>query len=128
VRAAEKFVFFSIIQLLTQVLQRDTAARKMIMQASDDWKTGRYWQGEPEVISDFMHGSRFANSWMARKAAPGEERVIRIQLIGWDDEATVSNINPSTALHARSPSCLLTHPHACSPTLAFNARMCADSE
>jgi hypothetical protein len=84
----------------------------MIMQASDDWKTGRYWQGEPDVISDFMHGSRFANSWMARKAAPGEERVIRLQLIGWDDEATVSRTPSEECIrlpHSTSPPPPLAH-------------------
>lgn len=85
-----KFVVFSITQLITELLQKNAVARKMIIEASEYWKTGKLHGIVPPVLHDMTCARKFRDSWLTKKAEPGEERVIRIGCFDWLDKFTVS--------------------------------------
>lgn len=82
------FAFNSSTQLIVDTLAKDKHARKRWVASSEAWKTGDF-KAEPPVLSDIVHGSRFRDSPLARKAGLGEEAHVRIGVAVWNDDFTV---------------------------------------
>jgi predicted RecA/RadA family phage recombinase len=70
------------------VLRNDSANRRKIIESSEQWKTGDFLVPK-KVATDIVHGAKFANSPLARKAGLGETRRVRIGLTVWNDDFTV---------------------------------------
>jgi hypothetical protein len=89
----KQFAFFSLEALIVGVAQHDTEARRLMIEASDDWATGRFRE-QPSVITDVVHGERFRRS-PASRYRPVETGPRRLVVVGqgWNDDATV---NPPT--------------------------------
>ena len=65
-------VFFSIIQLVTVILQENATVRRHCIASSELWKTGTLFGVQPDVYDDMTAGSAFrSNSYMCGKAGPG---------------------------------------------------------
>ena len=81
--------FFDVHALLTIMLQESAAARKAVITASEEWKTGALYKTRPNVLSDLVHGTRFLD-WQAvcGKADESEAKDLRVVLHIWTDEFT----------------------------------------
>ena len=81
--------FFDVHTLLTIMLQESASVRKLVVAASEEWKTGALFQTRPNVLSDLVHGSRFLD-WpeVCGKATESEAKDLRVVLHIWTDEFT----------------------------------------
>ena len=79
---------FSLIQLLSVMLTESSTIRKHTKKSSDLWKTGDLHCTMPEQYSDVIHGSRFRNSDICKKATPDQTNDWRIVLHLWNDAMT----------------------------------------
>ena len=85
------FAFNSIGSLIADTLAKDKHARTSWVATSESWKTGAFRE-EPAVLSDIVHGRKFRESPLSRRAGPGEERRVRIGVALWNDDATVHSL------------------------------------
>ena len=79
---------FSIVQLLCVMLNESRELRRLVIEASDKWKTGELYQVVPAKYVDATCGSRFRNSATCKKATPQERDDLRIDLHLWNDAFT----------------------------------------
>ena len=87
--AAKKwFSFLSVQDVVVDLLRNDKDVRMATLKSSEKWKTGSF-ATTPKIASDLVHGKRFANSLLARKAGPNETRHVRVGLTLWNDDMTV---------------------------------------
>ena len=101
--------------VITIFLQECTAARKAVVAASEQWKTGDLFQKIPQVLHDLTDGTRFRN-WEAvcGKASPAEEQDLRIVLHVWTDEFTpIDGLSQKAREHKYGAvlACLVNLPH-----------------
>ena len=87
----KKCISFSIVQLLTVMLQESKTVREHVIASSERWKTGELYQKSPNLYADVTDGSRFRNSPVCKKATPAEKKDLRIQLHLWNDAFTSVN-------------------------------------
>lgn len=81
--------FFSLIQLVTVMLQESAEVRRHTIAASDEWKTGALFMERPSVYRDVTCGSAFrSRSDICGRAAPAQSRDLRVVIHGWTDEFT----------------------------------------
>ena len=108
-------VFFSVIQLVTVLLQESAPVRRACITASEKWKTGVLFNQKPDVYDDLTAGSRFrSNAFMCGKAGPGEENELRIVLHGWTDAFTTVDglgVNAREHKYGAFLSTLVNLPH-----------------
>ena len=81
--------FFDVHTVLTVMLQESATVRKLVIAASEEWKTGALFQTRPNVLHDLVHGTRFLD-WpeVCGKATESEAKDLRIVLHLWTDEFT----------------------------------------
>ena len=83
--------FFSVIQLLTQLLQHNGTVRRHVIEASERWKTGDLHNVPADLYDDVTAGSRFRSNARLVGTATGEDPrrpTLRIGLHAWMDEYT----------------------------------------
>ena len=81
--------FFSIIQLITALLQESKAVRQQTIAASEDWKRGDMYGTLPDTYDDLTSGSAFrSNQSMCGAAKEEEKKDLRIVIHLWTDEFT----------------------------------------
>ena len=56
--------FFDCYTVLSVMLQESAAVRKLVIAASEEWKTGALYKTRPPILSDLTHGTRFLD-WQA---------------------------------------------------------------
>lgn len=81
--------FFNAHDVITVMLQECRAVRKMVIAASDEWKTGKLYQTRPADLTDLTDGTRFLD-WkdVCGKADESEANDLRVVLHAWTDEFT----------------------------------------
>jgi len=81
--------FFDCYTVLSVMLQESAAVRKLVIAASEEWKTGALYKTRPPILSDLTHGTRFLD-WQAvcGKATESEAKDLRLVLHLWTDEFT----------------------------------------
>ena len=94
-------VFFSLIQLITVMLQESQTVRAHTVKSSKLWKSGDLYQQRPRTSSDTIHGKAFYNnSKLCAPATPEEENDLRVGVVGWTDEfTTVDGLGTSAKEH-----------------------------
>jgi hypothetical protein len=85
------FCFFSLIQLLSDSIQRNAVTRAHILSTSREWSTGSMYRKPAATLTDITDGTRFRWSRLARPANPAEKVLrVRVGIDGWNDDFTVS--------------------------------------
>ena len=81
--------FFSVVQLLTVMLQESAPARREVIKSSEKWKSGELLNVLPDTMTDVTHGRQFReNALICGKASATEKKDLRIVLAGWMDDFT----------------------------------------
>lgn len=102
------FAFFSLIDLIIDMLQNDSTARRHFLAKSRYWGTGVLYQKEPTVMRDFEDARRFRWS-AAAKAFPTGEKLERVRGVidSWNDDMTVNTSSCSRTRMSRFPFAVL---------------------
>ena len=80
---------FSIIQLVTVMLQESAVVRQHTIKASDEWKTGKLYGKAATTYKDVTHGKRFRSRHdICGEATAAQARDLRVGIHGWTDAFT----------------------------------------
>ena len=79
---------FSLTAVLSRVLQ-NRECRRLIVAASDLWKSGALYKQRPERLSDITDASKFRDSFELCGLSR-DPKELRIAVVGWEDDFTVS--------------------------------------
>ena len=107
--------FFNAHEVLTIMLQECAAVRKVVIAASEKWKTGTLFKTRPKVLADLTDGTRFLD-WEAvcGKATEEEANDLRVVLHAWTDEFTpIDGLSQNARNHKYGAllACLVNLPH-----------------
>jgi hypothetical protein len=94
-------VFFSLIQLVTVMLQECANVRALAIKKSEEWKTGELYGTVPSTYVDLDSGSAFRGNWeMCGRADASQANDLRIVVHGWTDEfVTVDGLGVCAKQH-----------------------------